>query len=71
MAFEYDIDLLEESRNTAYSIDEVVSRRAADGWRIHTWHVLAHGWEGTGENHGRAHRMVMRVSVLWEREKPE
>lgn len=48
MTFEYEISLLEEGRNTAYSIDEVVSRRAADGWRIHTWHVLAHGWEGTG-----------------------
>lgn len=71
MAFEYEIELLEESRNTAYSIDERVSRRAAAGWRIHTWHVLAHGWEPTGENHGRAHRMIMRVSVLWEREKPE
>lgn len=32
---------------------------------------LLHGWEPTGENHGRAHRMTMRVSVLWEREKPE
>lgn len=71
MTFEYEISLLEEGRNTAYSIDEVVSRRAADGWRIHTWHVLAHGWEGTGENHGRARRMTMRVSVLWERERAE
>lgn len=71
MAFEYDIDLLAEGRNTSYSIDEVVSRRAADGWRIHTWHVLEHKWEPTGENHGRAHHKKLRVSVLWERETPE
>ena len=70
MATQYKVDLLEESRRTAYTIDGAIAKRVAKGWSIHSWTVLRHEFVPDGSNHGHGGSYEIVASVLWARETP-
>jgi hypothetical protein len=65
---EYDL-FLYDSKRCAMTVQELLSRKADEGWRIHTFTPQSHHIVITGENHGHAYRDEIVVSILWERER--